>query len=111
MSRGKNKLFYNLFNEEPESSEAKKRNYLMPERDEAMMHRYYYHMVILRRRYEDALEKLSKEEFFISEHRIATVLGEPSNYKKVEILFREKPTAKELATLYPQWSWKIQERV
>jgi hypothetical protein len=108
MRRGKHKLFYHLFPEpeNQEREEPKKRNYLMPERNIALVHRYYYHAVLRRLRYEDALELLSKNEFFLSEHRIVAVMQEPENYDLLTLLNHRKPDVKQLTALYPQWSWK-----
>ena len=54
---------------------AKGRNKdLISKRDEALCRRYYYWTEVQRLRFDDALKVLSKQEFFISEERIMSVI-------------------------------------
>lgn len=43
-------------------------------RDEKLIRRYYYWTEVQRRRFDDALTILSKDEFFISEARIMSII-------------------------------------
>ena len=43
-------------------------------RDEALCRRYYYWTEVQRLRFDDALKVLSKQEFFISEERIMSII-------------------------------------
>lgn len=47
---------------------------LISRRDEALCRRYYYWTEVQRLRFDDALKVLSKEEFFISEERIMSII-------------------------------------
>lgn len=55
MSRGRNKTLISL-------------------RDKKLLQRYYYWTEIQRLRFDDALKILSREEFFISEERIMSII-------------------------------------
>ena len=43
-------------------------------RDEALCRRYYYWTEVQRLRFDDALKVLSRQEFFISEERIMSII-------------------------------------
>lgn len=47
---------------------------LLSRRDEALLRRYYYWTEIQRLRFDDALKLLSRDEFWISEARIMTII-------------------------------------
>ena len=47
---------------------------LIKKRDEALCRRYYYWTEVQRLRFDDALRILSKQEFFISEERIMSII-------------------------------------
>ena len=47
-------------------------------RDEALYRRYYYWTEVQRLRFDDALKVLSRQEFFISEERIMTIIRRKS---------------------------------
>lgn len=47
---------------------------LIKRRDEALCRRYYYWTEVQRLRFDDALKVLSKEEFFLSEERIMSII-------------------------------------
>lgn len=51
-------------------------------RNEALCRRYYYWTEIKRLRFDDALQRLSLEEFFLSEERIMCILRE--EYPKMQ---------------------------
>ena len=86
---------------------AKGRNKsLISLRDEKLIRRYYYWTEIERRRFDDTLTILSKQEFFISEARIMAIIRNNLN-KLDDIKIAPVPkmrmhriTAKELA-LFP----------
>lgn len=81
----------------------------MPIRNQYLVYRYYYHIFIVRRQYEDTLSELSLNEFFLSEDRIATIIQTGESYDLLRELSVSKPTAKELATQFPQWSWRSKQ--
>ena len=47
---------------------------LISSRDRRMFERYYYWTEVRRLRFDDAIRRLSREEFFISEQRVIQVL-------------------------------------
>ncbi len=47
---------------------------LMEARDQRMFERYYYWTEVRRLRFDDAVRKLSEEEFFVSESRVLQVV-------------------------------------
>ena len=47
---------------------------LLAARDQRMFERYYYWTEIRRLRFDDAIRKLSEEEFFVSESRVLQVV-------------------------------------
>ena len=47
---------------------------LLAARDQRMFERYYYWTEIRRLRFDDAIRKLSEEEFFVSESRVMQVV-------------------------------------
>lgn len=47
---------------------------LISRRDEKLLRRYYYWTEVQRLRFDDALKVLSRDEFFISEERIMTII-------------------------------------
>ena len=47
-------------------------------RDEALCRRYYYWTEVRRLRFDDALKVLSRQEFFISEERIMSIIRRKS---------------------------------
>lgn len=47
---------------------------LVAARDQRMFERYYYWTEIRRLRFDDAIRKLSEEEFFVSESRVMQVI-------------------------------------
>lgn len=51
-------------------------------RDEKLCHRYYYWTEVQRLRFDDALRILSREEFFISEERIMSIIRKMSGQLK-----------------------------
>jgi|GEM_PF-2708870 hypothetical protein len=57
-------------------------------RDERLVRRFYYWYETKRLRYDDVLNKLSTEEFFISETRIETIITE--NQSLLDSLFEAK---------------------
>ncbi|MDB9154241.1 transposase [Parabacteroides distasonis] len=62
-------------------------------RDEKLIRRYYYWTEIRRRRFDDALEILSQEEFFISEARIMAIIRKNCD-KLTDIEVRPVPKVK-----------------
>lgn len=47
---------------------------LVTERDRRMFERYYYWTEVCRLRFDDAIRRLSREEFFISEARVLQIV-------------------------------------
>lgn len=55
-------------------------------RDESLCRRYYYWTEVQRLRFDDALKVLSKQEFFISEERIMSIIRRKCHeFKDIEI--------------------------
>lgn len=105
MTRGKQKLYYDLIKNDDTPSVPRKRNHYQPERNKALATRYYYHLILRRRTYEDTLNDLINE-FFISESTIIKLLGKDQPMAHLEKLIETKAKIKDLRAQYPQWSWK-----
>lgn len=75
----------------------------MPERNEAMTHRYYFHFAICGLRFSECLSELRKE-FFLSENRIVKVLMDQDT--ALRNLIADHPGIKELELKYPHFNWK-----
>jgi hypothetical protein len=75
-------------------------------RDEALCRRYYYWTEVRRLRFDDALKVLSRQEFFISEERIMSIIrrksreGTDYNLKPVPKVKAPRLTAAQLE-LFP----------
>lgn len=63
---------------------------LIERRDAALARRYYYWTEVMRLRFDDALTKLSRDEFFISEERIMAILRRAPSYSP-EIPAKARP--------------------
>ena len=55
---------------------------LIRKRDEMLCRRYYFWTEVQRLRFDDALRILSNEEFFLSEHRIMSIIRSQSSRLK-----------------------------
>ncbi len=62
-------------------------------RDEALLRRYYYWTEVQRLRFDDALRILSRQEFFISEERIMSIIRRKCDMLK-EIALKPVPKVK-----------------
>lgn len=92
------------FSEENLAPRGKGRSsHLVALRDRVLVARYYYWTEVKRLRFDDSLQKLQDEEFFISEKRIMHVLREQDEY--LEELTVWKVTAHELKKQYPSFNW------
>ncbi len=68
---------------------------LIERRNRKLVERYYYWTEVKRRRFDDVLETLSNEEFFISESRILVLLRE--NNEQLNELIAEKQKTNQLS--------------
>jgi hypothetical protein len=102
--RGQQKLFNNIFLSKMEvtTPDNKPRNVFMPERNEALYHRYYYYVDIKRMRFDDALNQLEKE-FFITNFQIRKLLTKQTD--RISDLHSKKTSIKELKIKYPFFIW------
>ena len=69
-------------------------------RDEKLIKRYYYWTEFKRRRFDDVLNILSKEEFFISEQRVDLIIRKNNDY--LNKLIKKKPKLKDLELMMIQ---------
>lgn len=107
--RGQQSLFGLLEVEEQRTSDTPRpRNFFMPDRDEAILHRFYYWGEIQEIRYDRVLARLEKE-FYITKARLIVVLS--NNNDHLNALIRSKPTVQELRKKIPHFNWRSPEQV
>lgn len=104
MSNGRKKLFDDLVKSHEAETELRKRNYLMPERDRALVYRYHHHLFRAGKKYKDTLIELTRE-FFISESRIVACLKKEDSYTLLQELVEDDPCIRTIRREYPQWLW------
>ena len=94
---------------------------LIDARDQRMFERYYYWTEVRRLRFDDAIKKLSEEEFFVSEGRVLQVVrmmiqkGATCDGKRIEkplfTGFKVSPSREKVVpskpsaqlSLFPEW--------
>lgn len=103
--RGQFSLF-NTFETKTEqlSLEGRTRNYLMPERNQALVHRFFFYGWMKDFKYSRCLAELEKE-FFLSERRLVDILAEVDD--QLQNLHRKPPTLKELQAKFPWLNWAV----
>jgi len=102
--RGQQSLFTGLFSETTAVVKKQRpRNFYLPERNEALLHRYYYHAEINRYRYDDCL-KMLEQEFYLTAPRIITVLND--NVNRLSDIVHERPKLVELSKKFPHFAWR-----
>lgn len=104
--RGQQSLFANIFIDTAVNPAPKQRprNFYLPERNEALVHRYYFHAEINRMRFDDCIKQLEME-FHLTNPRIIAVLTQCTN--EIKRLHETKPCIKEFEKKYPWYSWKL----
>lgn len=80
-----------------------RRERLIYRRNKRLVARYYYWSEIKRVRFDDVLELLQEEEFFIKERNIMNILNETNSY--LDTLIKGKVTQKQLKKDYPAFNW------
>jgi hypothetical protein len=75
-------------------SKKKGKFQLTEPRDKKLIERYYYWSEIKRLRFDDCIDKLSKEEFFISPLRVQRIITANSEY--LHELINKKPNVNKL---------------
>ncbi|WPV66594.1 MULTISPECIES: hypothetical protein [unclassified Chitinophaga] len=102
--RGQNTLF-NHFIENPVSKTVRKGRSadMIALRDECLLHRYYYYIKLQHKRYDAAVQELSKE-FYIKNSNI--IYRMQCNSDRLEtIMKKEQPDLRQLRLLYPWLTW------
>lgn len=74
-------------------------------RNYVLVARYYYWTELERRRFDDALDKLSNDEFFVSERTITNALNDFADF--LDNLISNKATPAELRKMFPSWNWEV----
>ncbi|HRO75774.1 MAG TPA: hypothetical protein PLP27_06480 [Crocinitomicaceae bacterium] len=102
--RGQQSLFTELFTGQQTVSKQTKRprNFYLPERNNALLHRYYFHAEINRYRYDDCLAMLEKE-FYLTIPRIVVVLSEQAT--RLSEVVQQRPTISSMKKMFPHFNW------
>lgn len=72
-------------------------------RNRLLIARYYYWTEVRRRRFDDVMRILSKDEFFVGERTISNTLLDLSDY--LNDLYRVKKDIRDFKKEYPSWNW------
>lgn len=75
------------------------------DRNRTLIARYYYWTEIRRRRFDDVMYILSKQEFFVEDRTISNALLDFSDY--LDELYKTKKEVRELRKEFPSWNWDI----
>lgn len=86
-----------------ESVEPTSRRIRVDIRNRTLIARYYYWTEIKRRRFDDVMNILSVQEFFVEERTISNALLDFSDY--LNDLYDAKADARALKREYPSWCW------
>ena len=101
--RGQQSLFNDMFPSELQTPDKQRpRNYYLPQRNEALFHRFYFYAEIKRLRYDDCIANLERE-FYITAPRIIVILQAHSDEIKKIVL--KKPSTKVLKEKFRHFSW------
>lgn len=102
--RGQQSLFNNYIESPVKKTVRKGRSAdMIALRDECLLHRYYYHIKLQGKRYDMAIQELSKE-FWIKNSNI--IYRMQCNSERLEqIMKKEQPDLKQLRLLYPWLIW------
>lgn len=84
--------------------EQRPRNFFMPERNIALVHRYYFYSEIKCYRYEKCLEEL-EQDFFITDTRQVCILTDCQDLLRQ--VMQQKPSLKELSRKFPRFNWNL----
>lgn len=73
-------------------------------RNRILTARYYYWTELERRRFDDVLQILADNEFFVDDRTISNVLvAEDAFYNT---LIRQRTTKRQLRRMFPGWDWR-----
>lgn len=86
-----------------EPTEPTSRRVRVDVRNRTLIARYYYWTEIRRRRFDDVMNILSAQEFFVEERTISNALLDLSDY--LDDLYAVKADARQLKREYPSWCW------
>lgn len=103
MAKGQQKLFSVIRSGESTPKRPRRRNYLLPQRNEALAHRYHYYAHIRHVSYIETIKALSAE-FYLSEDRIIHILMNDA-FSTVEDLADRQVGAREMRAKYPHFVW------
>ena len=83
-----------------------KREKRLHKRNEVVVARFFYWSDIKRRRFDDAINKLENEEFFIEYQTISKILSVYDRYyTSLKVMPRGDIVIKYLKDTYPSWNW------
>lgn len=102
--RGQQSLFNSFVTRQEEKTVRKGRSAdMIALRDECLLYRYYYYIKLQGKRYDVAIQELSKE-FWVKESNI--IYRMQCNTGRLEqIMKQEQPAIKQLRLQYPWWTW------
>lgn len=102
--RGKQKLYDQVFNEaiQIKTEKPRPRNFYLPERNDALVHRYYFHGHINRMRFDDLLCQLERE-FHLTQTRLTAIINQC--LPEITRLIDEKPGVRQLEKKFPWFNW------
>lgn len=102
--RGQQSLFNNYVEQPAAAIVRKGRSAAMIAlRDECLMYRYYYHVKLQGKRYDTAIQELSRE-FWVKNSNIIYRLQQNAD-RLEQIMKQEQPALKQLKIQYPWWVW------
>lgn len=107
MARGHKKLYTAFMSQKGTPDNPRRRNYLLPDRNRALTHRYYFYLMIVSAKYESILQVL-EQEFFLSQTHISNVLTQEAQHTMLQQLIEQEVSVRELARLYPHLLWRFQ---
>jgi len=82
-----------------------RRERLIVRRNRRLIARYYYWSELKRLRFDDVLNLLQEEEFFIKERNIMNIINDNNSY--LDSLIRNGVTSKQLKKEYPVFNWSM----
>ncbi|MDQ1770983.1 hypothetical protein GQR60_07375 [Labilibaculum sp. A4] len=82
-----------------------RRSRLIERRNRCLIARYYYWSEIRRLRFDDVLDILQEEEFFIKDRNIMNIINTSNSY--LDGLLKNATSPKQLKKEYPTFNWSI----
>ncbi|RXQ96063.1 hypothetical protein EO244_04265 [Ancylomarina salipaludis] len=80
-----------------------RRSRLIERRNRCLIARFYYWTEIKRLRFDDVLDVLQEEEFFIKDRNIMNIINSSNDY--LNNLIKSSATPRELKKQYPTFNW------